>query len=84
MLGGGGVRMEGITGGIGDDSGGCSTEHCLRLGGGKREKGEGRPGRRWFTMATGTYPMGSAHPYPYPLGLSFTRRVTRECTRVGK
>jgi hypothetical protein len=37
-----------------------------------------------LTMATGTYPMGSAHPYPYPLGLSFTRRVTRECTRVGK
>jgi hypothetical protein len=36
------------------------------------------------TMATGTYPMGSAHPYPYPLGLNFTRRVTRECTRVGK
>jgi hypothetical protein len=35
-------------------------------------------------MATGTYPMGSAHPYPYPLGLNFTRRVTRECTRVGK
>jgi hypothetical protein len=37
-----------------------------------------------LTMATGTYPMGSAHPYPYPLGLNFTRRVTRECTRVGK
>jgi hypothetical protein len=36
----------------------------------------------YVTMATGTYPMGSAHPYP--LGLNFTRRVTRECTRVGK
>jgi hypothetical protein len=38
----------------------------------------------YLTMATGTYPMGSAHPYPYPLGLNFTRRVTRECTRVGQ
>ena len=28
------------------------------------------------------YLTGSGHPYPYPLELSFTRRVTR--TRVGK
>ena len=35
-------------------------------------------------MATGTYPSGIGHPYPYPLELSFTRRVTRTRTRVGK
>ena len=35
-------------------------------------------------MATGTYPTGSGHPYSYPLELSFTRRVTRTRTRVGK
>ena len=27
---------------------------------------------------------GSGHPYPYPLELSFTRRVTRTRTQVGK
>ena len=35
-------------------------------------------------MATGTYPSGIGHPYPYLLELSFTRRVTRTRTRVGK
>jgi hypothetical protein len=35
-------------------------------------------------MATGTYPTGIGHPYPYPPRLSFTRRVTRTCTWVGK
>ena len=35
-------------------------------------------------MAMGTYPTGSGHPYPYALELSFTRRVTRTRTRVGK
>ena len=35
-------------------------------------------------MATGTYPSGIGHPYPYPLELSFTRRVTRTRIRVEK
>ena len=37
------------------------------------------PRRRWghVEMATGTYPSGIGHPYPYPLELSFTRWVTR-------
>jgi hypothetical protein len=33
-----------------------------------------------FKMATGTYPTGSAHPYPQ----NFTRRVTRTRMRVKK
>jgi hypothetical protein len=33
-----------------------------------------------FKMATGTYPTGSAHPYPQ----NFTRRVTRTHMRVKK
>jgi hypothetical protein len=60
---------------------------AAKRGGGRlvhREGGVCSGGRAGVTMATGTYPMGSAHPYPYPLGLNFTRRVTRECTRVGK
>ena len=35
-------------------------------------------------MATGINPTGSDHPYPYPLGLNFTRRVTRTRIRVRK
>ena len=44
------------------------------------------PRRRWghVEMATGTYPSGIGHPYPYPLELSFTSRVTRNRTRVEK
>ena len=41
------------------------------------------PGSR-VEMATGTYPSGIGHPYTYPLELSFTRRITRTRTRVGK
>lgn len=40
--------------------------------------------RSGLKMATGMYPTGSSHPYPYPLGLNFTRWVTRTRTRVEK
>jgi len=33
-------------------------------------------------MVTGTYPMGTGHPYPHPPDQNLTRRVTRTRRRV--
>jgi hypothetical protein len=36
----------------------------------------------WVKMATGTYPMGTGHPYLHPPDQNLTRRVTRTRRRV--
>ena len=61
-------------------------DHNEAARGGALTRGELPGAGSWpwldLKMATGTYPMGTGHPYPHPPDQNLTRRVTRTRSRV--